>query len=418
MNRYFHKIWSLAVSNIKVIENYFYMTSIQLINSLFGILIYPYLIRILGAESYGLYVFAISVTGYFISFVSFGFSFPGIKAIVENKNNLLEKNRIVSSILSAKIYLSLISTIVFLPVLYFVPYIHQHPLIFIICYFQIFGEILFPFWYFQAMQKMKIVTYIQLGFKILSLPFIFIFIKNPTDNWIYAIIMTGTIVFGAITSLIYLKVKEKITIRLAKPISLKTWFKDALPFFWSSSTGTLKEQSVTIIIGAFFGMRNVALYDLANKIIVLPRMLTVSINGALFPKVIENVKKHVVQKIIRYETILGLSVTVLISVFGYWLVLLLGGHTMIESYPLAIILSVTVLVWLVVGSYINFIFVPQNRYYFVTKNQIVALGSFLLFCLTGLLFSQSIYVVVTSLTLSGLAEVFYCNYVIRKNKLL
>ena len=80
---------------MKVLENYFFMTALQIISSLFGILIYPYIIRVIGAESYGLYVFALSVASYFIGFISFGFTFPAVKGIIENKDKLQEKNNII-----------------------------------------------------------------------------------------------------------------------------------------------------------------------------------------------------------------------------------------------------------------------------------------------------------------------------------
>lgn len=405
-------------NNTKVVENYFFMTALQLINSLFGILIYPYLIRILGAGSYGLYVFAVSVASYFIGFVSFGFTYPAVKAIVENKDNITEKSKIVSSVLTAKTYLALISVIVFVILLFTVPVMKNNQLIFGICFTQILGEVLFPVWYFQAVQKMRIVTFIQLGFRILSLPFIFLLIKSSGDNLIYALITSLSIVLSGIVSVILLKTNEKVRIHIVSIHSLKTYFKDAMPFFWSNSTGTIKQESVTIIIGAFFGMRDVALYDLANKIIILPRMLTMSINGALFPKVIENVQQTVIKKIIRYETYIGLGVIAGVGLFGRWIILILGGKLMLDSFPLAIVLSATVLVWLVVGCYISFIFVPTNKYYFVTRNQFVAFISFFLFCIPGVLIFHSIMAVVAALTLSGLCEVFYCNYLIKKHKLL
>lgn len=407
-----------VAANGKVIENYFFMTVLQILNSLFGILIYPYLIRVLGSESYGLYVFGVSLTGYFVSFTSFGFTFPALKSLIENKDNKITQNKIVSEIISAKLYLSIISTVVFLILLFTVPFLKNHYLIFIICYVQILSEIFFPVWYFQALQKMKIVTYIQLAFKIISLPFIFLLVKSPADNITYAIIISTTIAGGAFISLLYLYVKDKIIFRIASFKSIKNWYSKALPFFWSISTGTLKQESVTMIIGAFFGMRDVALYDLANKIIVLPRMLTTSINSALFPKVMEKVQVNLIKKIIKFEYLIGIAIILFIATAGYWLVLLLGGYSMLPAYPLAIILSITVLVWLVVGSYINFIFVPQEKNYFVTKNQLVAFGSFILFCGVGLLLSVNIFVVVIALTLSGLAEIIYCRYVIYKNKLL
>ncbi|HEY5593097.1 MAG TPA: oligosaccharide flippase family protein [Paludibacter sp.] len=414
----FQSIKSKISNNTKVIENYFFMTALQIINSLFGILIYPYLIRVLGAESYGLYVFALSVTSYFIGLISFGFSFPALKAIIENKDNQQVKNEIVSSVFTAKSYLAIISTIIFSVLLFTIPIMHDNWIIFGICFTQIIAEVLFPVWYFQGVQKMRIVTFIQLGFRILSLPFIFLFIKTSSDCWIYVLIATLSVISGGISSILFLKTKENITIRFVSIQSLKIYFRDAMPFFWSSSTGTIKQESVTIIIGAFFGMRDVALYDLANKIIILPRMLTMSINGALFPKIIENVQKTVVHKILRYETLIGFGVIAGVALFGRWIILILGGTAMLGSYPLAVILSVTVLVWLVVGCYISFVFVPTNRYYFVTRNQFVAFGSFFLFCIPGIFIFHNILVVVVALTLSGLSEIAYCNYLIKKHKLL
>ena len=394
------------------------MTSLQLISSLFGILIYPFLIRNLGAESYGLYVFALSVTTYYSTFITFGFSFPAVKAIVQNKDNLQIKNDVISNVFTAKIYLLIISSFVFGVLLFYIPIMKNNWLIFAISFTQIIGDILFPTWYFQGVQKMHVVTYIQLTFRILSVPFIFLFVRLPADCWIFVLISSLSSILGGITCVIFLLKNEKIKYRFVPLTSLKNYFKDAMPFFWSSSAGTIKEQSVTIIIGTFFNMKDVALYDLANKIIILPRMLTMSINSALFPKIIENIQKNIIKEIIRIETYIGFGVILGVILFGHWAILILGGVTMLDSYILAVILSITVLVWLVVGCYINFIFVPEKKYYFVTRNQFVAFGTFFIFCIPGMYLFNNIIVVVLSLILSGLSEIVYCNYLIKKYKLL
>ena len=197
-----------------------------------------------------------------------------------------------------------------------------------------------------------------------------------------------------------------------------TWYKDAFPFFLSISTGIIKEQSITIIIGVFFGMKDVAIYDLANKIILVPRTLLMSVNGALFPKIVSNVNLTVIKKIINYEFVVGMLVVLGVAVFGEWIVLFIGGAAMQQAYPLSIILSITVMVWMVVGAYISFIFIPQGKNYYVSKNQLVAFLSFFIYCCIGLLIARSIYVLVISIVLSGLTEIVYCNYVIKKDKLM
>ncbi len=412
------KIKSFINSNEKVVENYFFMTALQILSTAFGIMIYPYLIRVLGSESYGIYVFAVAIVSYFMNFISFGFNLPNLKIISQNKDNQIVKSKVISAILTLKIYFGLISLLIFIPLVHYISLLNNNKLIFIIVFSQIIAEILYPVWYFQAVQKMRIVTYFQLFFRILSLPFIFIFIKSAEDIEFYTLIASLSIILPALLLYIYLIKIERLNVKFQHLKSLKKYISDAAPFFWSSAAGTLKQESVTILLGSLYGMRDVALYDLANKLIMLPRMLTTSINSAIFPKVIENLKVKTIQKIIRYEWLIGFSTIGFVVVFGYWLILILAGKSMIDAYPLAIVLSVTVLVWLVVGSYINFIFLPQNKYYFVTKNQMVALLSFVFFAVLGIFIFKSMLAVVIALALSGICEIFYCKLLINKHKLL
>ena len=78
------KIWDSIKNNKKIIENYFFMTLILILNSLFALLIYPYLIRTLGKESYGIYIFGTSIANYFICFIGFGFELYGVREIAKN----------------------------------------------------------------------------------------------------------------------------------------------------------------------------------------------------------------------------------------------------------------------------------------------------------------------------------------------
>jgi PST family polysaccharide transporter len=54
----------------------------------------------------------------------------------------------------------------------------------------------------------------------------------------------------------------------------------------------------------------------------------------------------------------------------------------------------------------------------VTKNQLVALISFVVYSAIGLLFIDNIYVLAAALSLSGLTEIVFCSYLIRKNTFL
>jgi len=285
------KIKSLVKNNKIVIENYFFMTILQVLNSLFYLLIYPFLIRTLGAEGYGLYIFALSISTYFITFVGFGFDFPAVKSIAQNSNDQFVKTKTLSCVFTAKIYLEIISFIVFSIIVFTIPNIRKNWFIFYICFLQSLTNIFFPQWYFQGVQRMRVVTYIQLVFKLLSLPFIFFFIKNNFDAWKFALIVSLSSLSGAAIANYMIRSHEKIHIKWMSINEIKDWYHDALPFFWSSSAAIIKQQSILVIIGTFFKMSDVALYDLGYKIFSIPNILFSSINGALFLRLLMIIEK-------------------------------------------------------------------------------------------------------------------------------
>ena len=412
------KIVDLFNRHKKVVENYFFMTVLQVINSLFYVMIYPYLIRTLGAESYGLYIYALSIVTYFIFIINFGFDLPATKVVAQEKDNTTAISNVLSCIFTAKIYLLFVSVLIFSILLITVPFLREHYLLFMIVFGQTINFDLFPSYYYQGMQKMKTATIIQVVFKLLSLPFIFVLVKSSNDLSGFAIITTTTMIIGGLVAFLMVVLVDKLNIRWVSFLELKKWFKEAFPFFLSNSVGTLKEQGIPIIVGAFFGMRDVAIYDLASKLIIIPRTILMSLNAALFPKIVIENNKATIQKIIKYEFLIGLSVIGLIAAFGYWVILFLGGEMMTDAYPLAIVLSVTVLSWLVVGAIISFLFIPNHKYYLVTINQIIALAAVAVFILLGFSIKISIFVLVGALAFSGIVEIIFCLYQTKKYKFL
>ena len=402
----------------KVVENYFFMTVLQVINSLFYVMIYPYLIRTLGAESYGLYIYALSIVTYFIFIVNFGFDLPATKAVAQENDNPAAIANVLSCIFTAKIYMLFVSFLIFFVLLITIPFLREHCLLFVIVFGQTINFALFPTYYYQGMQKMKNATIIQVVFKFLSLPFIFVLVKSSNDLSVFAIINSITMVIGGTVAILLVIFVDRLRVRWVGFSELRSWFKEAFPFFLSNSVGTLKEQGITIIIGAFFGMRDVAIYDLANKLIIIPRTVLMSLNAALFPKVVMDNNKATIRKIIKYEFLIGFAVIALIIAFGYWVILFLGGEKMTDAYPLAIVLSVTVLSWLVVGAIISFLFIPNHKYYLVTINQIIALAAVAVFILLGFSIKISVFVLVGALAFSGIAEIIFCLYQTKKYKFL
>ena len=401
-------------NNSKVIENYFFMTSLPLISSAFGILLYPYLIRTLGSEAYGLYVFLLAIVAYFIDLIAFGFQLSGLKLISDNLNDNKQKSVILSGIISAKVYLAFFSVLIITPLIFFSKQLNEHRLLLSIIFAQIIAEIIFPQWYFRAIQQMKVVTLYQLSFRIASVPFILLFIKNPNDLIIYAIISTLSIILPAALLLYYLVKKEKLHLKIVCLKNTIQFLRESFPVFISIFMDTIKQESITLIIGLLFGMREVALFDLAKKIILLPRMMLSNINISIFPKLRKNPTSENIRRIIRYEWFTGLFTVAGITILGYPAIYLLGGQNMLDAYPIAILMSFTLLAWLIVGAYIYHIFIPNKLNYYITMNQAISLVSFVFFLIPGYILLPGIYTVVIPLVLSTFVEIYYSRTIVYK----
>lgn len=403
------------LNNKKVIENYFFMTVLQILNSLFYLIIYPFLIRTLGADSYGHYVFAFSISVYFVSLVQFGFDTPALKIISLFPNDKKLHSEVISTVFFSKLFLFFLSLIVFSVLMVTISIFKENPWLFSICYLQVLSNILFPTWYFQGIQKMRVVTYIQLSLKVISLPILFFYIKHPDDIVKFAAITISTGLLAGIIAMFILRYKNSIRLRWVPLSKLKQNFKDAVPFFLSSSMNTVKQQTSTILLGSFFSMSDVALYDLAMKIYSVPTTLISSINSALFPKMMTSEWK-VVTKVLKIENLIGLFIILGLVIFGKWIIIFMGGDVMLGAYPILIILSFSVFTVLTVGAIFNFIFIPRGLYKYVAINQFIALFGFILFAVVGLFFFSSMLVLPLAFAFAALLEFLYSYLLLNKFK--
>lgn len=343
---------------------------------------------------------------------------PATKHTAENTSNKEQLEYILSVVFTAKNYIFILSFGIFLVICEFIPLLKQHHTIFLLCFLVLYTEIIFPSWFFQGLQKMKVVSYIQLGWKVLSIPFIFWLVQSPNDIVIYTAIVSSTSLLGGICAYIIIRFQYQLKLHWMNLTDIKPIIREALPFFYTSIAGTIKTYSIPIIMGSFFGMRDVAVYDLANKVRTVPRALLQSVNAAIFPKLITNINPVTIKKIIRVETYISLVIVLIIALISKYVILLMGGQDMSDAYPLTVLLSATIVSWLIVGAYLNFVFIPYKKAHHIPINQIIAASSFFIFCFGGLLVYNNILVIGAALSLSGLLEIVYCIYITKRERLL
>lgn len=418
MKNKIHSFLKTIRNNKKIIENYFFMTLLLALNSYFALLIYPYLIKSLGKESYGIYVYGFTIASFFTTFVSFGFDMTGLREVSKVPHSTKDKSFILSKVFTAKLYLEIISIGIFAILVNIISLWEENSLIYWVCFSTTLVNIFLPVWYFQGIQKMKVVTIIQLLLKIASLPFIFYYVRKSSDILIYSVISSLVSVIGSLIAFAYIIKIDKVKLSIISFKKTLSYTKESLYFFYSNVGSTIKTQSLNLIIGSYFGMGDLAIYDLAQKIISIPMMILMNVNRAIFPKIAGSFNIVTIKKILRYEHIVGILVVISIILLGNPIVILLGGEGMELAYPIAIILSFVVYGFLITTCHLDLIITPLKLDIYIFKNQMIALITLFLSILIGFVFSRSIFILPTALVLSAFSEVFYQRYILYKKGIL
>lgn len=418
MKNYLSRAKTIATKNKTFLENFSYLAILQVFNLILPLITYPYLIRVLGKENYGLTVYAGAVIQYFIMIINFGFNISATQAISIHRDDSKKISEIVSSILILKTILFLTSFSILGLLIAFIPLFRENSILFIFSMALCIQQTIFPTYYFQGIEKMGFVTKITMLARTIFTVLIFLVIKKETD-YLYVPLINGVGAFIAGLVAIYLTF-SKTNIKFFIPTFniLTANFKAGINFFLSNLSILGYSSANKLFLGSFSSMADVAYYDLGEKVLGLLKSFVSTIEQVIFPRVSLNKDKLLLKRIRTLTLISTTGVIVLIFVFTKTIVSILGGNLMYEAIlPLRILsLSIIPIIISMFWGHLMLIIWGFNKDFL--KLRLISLISYF-----GLI---SIHIIITplnSITLSILTltnEILiacYSYYFIKKNKL-
>jgi PST family polysaccharide transporter len=380
------------------VANFSYLSAFQLFNILLPLVIYPYLIRVLGTETYGVVIFSQAIIMYFSMLINFGFNISATKDVAEYRKNPKKLNEIVSTVFIIKAFLWIFSFIILVGLILFIPSLQKHWLLFIFSFGITFNELLFPQWFFQGIEKMKYITIINITSKILFTFLIFLYVKNEQDYLLVPLFQSMGAFIGGVIAIYVVLVKEKISIGLQKITIVKYYFLESLPLFISAASVQIYVNANKILVGAFLGMTEVAYYDLGEKVLRLIKTPVGMLGQAAFPSLAiqKSVKK--INNVMKVGIFITSVLILLVFIFSDLIVTILGGSDMQNAVPIIRILSVSGLM-VAVSQFLG----TSRLIIFGYKKEFtqVILSSGIVFCIAGFFLYVSDNV--TVITLSWLA---------------
>jgi PST family polysaccharide transporter len=401
-----------------LISNFFSLSVLQALNMFLPLFTLPYLVRVLGAENFGLVNFSLSIIMYFNILVSFGFELSATREISMNRDNIEKVSKIFSTVMLIKILLFIFSFIILSILIFSIDTLHEHMALYYVTFGFVLGNLLFPTWFFQGMEKMKYITYINFVSRVLFTILIFILVKE-SDDYIYVpLLNTFGTVFGGVYSLWLVFSLYKINVVLPSREEFFSHLKDSYAFFLSRVANDGSRYYAITIIGMSFGNTIVGYYSMIEKLYYAFMSLGGIVAQTIYPYM-SRTKNITFFKKAFSVVVLGTILLLIPVIFFYKEILLLvfNINNEIMGYIFLIMFSGTV--FGVINALIGYPLLAAYGYIKEANISLIyASIIYVIFITFAAYITENIYIVAFSLVVYTLASVSFRVYYIKKKAII
>ncbi|MBE6574271.1 MAG: hypothetical protein E7652_07750 [Ruminococcaceae bacterium] len=318
----------------------------QFSTTILGLIVIPIQTNVLGDKIYGGYIEAsVAIVLYFRMVIDFGFLQSATEEISRKRNDKSEISKILTSVVTCKIFLIAVSFLVLLLLSNLIPVWKDKQNMLILYFFAEALASMMPDFLYRGLEKMSAITYRTVAIRIMFTAAIFVFFKDKADVWM---IPAFNIIGNGVAMIIaYIHVYKKLGIGFSK-LDIKHTAKEfihSVQFFFSRFA-TTAYTSLNIILLDIITKGGAATghYGASNRLITAGRNALMPISDSMYPYMAQHKDFKLVKKLLLLmEPIIfaGCTVIYIIAVpFCKWFFgpdFAEAGHVLRAMLPLAII---------------------------------------------------------------------------------
>jgi len=333
----------------RLLSNFISLLVLQGSNYLLPLLTLPYLVRILGVEYFGLLAFATATIAYFQILTDYGFNLTATKEVSIHRNNKEKLIEIFSSVMIIKFLLMIISFIILCIIVFSFDRFRKDYIVFILSFGMVIGQVLFPVWFFQGMERMKYVTYLNIFAKSIFTVAIFLIVKDRSDYYIVPLLTSIGFIISGILAFYLIKKEFNIGFKLQSFQTIKYYLIDGWHVFLSRFYISLYTTTNIILLGIFTNNTVVGYYSIAEKIVTAIGGLFEPANQTLYPFLVklynDNLKQFIIilKKVSAIYLLIAIGMLLIAEIFRNRLIYLIAGD---YSEPISSILFILLFILL------------------------------------------------------------------------
>ena len=327
------------------IKNFFNLIINQGINIFVALLATRVLFSTLGEAQYGLVNLALSVVLLSSVTVRYGYHLNGPKRIALFRDEPVKKQALINEIIITRVIIAIGVAIILFCMTYFFGFFKSYATFLYYSLVLLFGQALFPMFYFQGNDKISGVTLVNTFAKGAYLLLIILFIKTPKDGVYVNFLLGATSIVVYVFFWISIYKKEKIKWVWSRVNNIKNRLIENFHFFISTIAGHVSIHGGLIILANFVNNTVLGEFALAEKVALLMRMVPVFFTQAILQKATIFFEKDQTQfnSYVNKIFIIGLSITfgmgLTAIILSKWIIFLLAGSHVIYSESILKILA-------------------------------------------------------------------------------
>ncbi len=245
----------------------------------------PFLVRMLGTESYGLLALSQAVVMFLVMFVDSGFNESASRSIALHHDDPKKISEIYWSTQVVRVFLGLAGSVLMVGLIMAIPAWRAHWQVFAIQGLMLLGTISLPLWYFSGLERMKHVALHSIGARLIAAVAIFAMVRSPGDLLLAAACQAiATLIAGLGVNFVYLRYE----IPWSKPSrrSMSETVRLGRSLFASEFVSGLASNSNVVLLGLFVSTEAAGVFSAIDKLMRAVKSLVYPIVTAFSPRVV------------------------------------------------------------------------------------------------------------------------------------
>eukprot|EP01132_Coremiostelium_polycephalum_P000214 gene214-282_t len=297
----------------------------------------PFLIRTLGMHQFGNLEFAKAISFYFTTFVNYGFRYSATKQISLYKQDKSAVGKIISSVYALQLIILLFCFMVMMLLITFCPTI-QAEYIYLLCFFLVvIASTLCPTFAFQGLHHTHWLTVINLFAKLILLVSVFAFIRNPSDAFLFPLLLAAIDMVRLLAALYLLYVKLEIPLCFPVSAIMRQQVKEGLHIFLTEIATLFYTRCPTLFLKFTGGSTMVTLYVLGSKVASITESLIEPFMQALYPIVYKKLTTNYqtgiqyIKHLAKNSLVILGGLGIMFCFFAERIIVLLAGQPLLEA---------------------------------------------------------------------------------------